>query len=66
MTTTDWQAYSGETTLSYLSQMQPGWQNFVAAAVGLAPNSSCCAPERAFSPSRQREVTQIAWHKDAL
>ena len=36
MTTTDWQAYSGETTLGYLSQMLLGWQNFVAAAVGLA------------------------------
>ena len=36
MTTTDWQAYSGESALSYLSQMMLGWQNFVAAAVGLA------------------------------
>jgi K+-transporting ATPase ATPase A chain len=37
MTTTDWQAYPGETTLSYLSQMAGlGWQNFTAAAIGLA------------------------------
>ena len=36
MTTTNWQAYSGESALSYLSQMSLGWQNFVAAAVGLA------------------------------
>ncbi len=36
MTTTDWQAYAGETALSYLSQMLLGWQNFVAPAVGLA------------------------------
>jgi K+-transporting ATPase ATPase A chain len=37
MTTTDWQAYSGESTLSYLSAMAGvGWQNFTAAAVGLA------------------------------
>jgi potassium-transporting ATPase potassium-binding subunit len=37
LTTTNWQAYSGESTLSYLSQMMGlAWQNFVAAAVGLA------------------------------
>jgi len=36
MTTTNWQAYAGESTMSYLSQMLLGWQNFVAAAVGLA------------------------------
>ncbi len=35
-TTTDWQFYSGENTLSYLSQMLLAWQSFVAAAVGLA------------------------------
>jgi len=36
-TTTDWQFYSGESTMSYLSQMAVlAWQNFVAAAVGLA------------------------------
>jgi K+-transporting ATPase ATPase A chain len=36
LTTTDWQAYAGESTLSYLSQMAAlGTQNFVAAGVGL-------------------------------
>ena len=36
-TTTDWQFYSGESTLSYFSQMVAlAWQNFVAAGVGLA------------------------------
>ncbi|HEV8020227.1 MAG TPA: potassium-transporting ATPase subunit KdpA [Candidatus Lustribacter sp.] len=36
-TTTNWQAYSGENTLGYLAQMAGlAWQNFVAAAVGLA------------------------------
>jgi len=36
-TTTNWQAYSGESTLSYLSQMAGlAWQNFVSAAAGLA------------------------------
>ena len=36
-TTTNWQAYSGETALGYLAQMAGlAWQNFVAAAVGLA------------------------------
>jgi len=36
-TTTDWQFYSGENTMSYFSQMVAlAWQNFVAAGVGLA------------------------------
>jgi K+-transporting ATPase ATPase A chain len=35
-TTTDWQFYSGEQTMSYLSQMTLlAWQNFIAAAIGL-------------------------------
>ena len=37
MTNTNWQAYSGESTLSYLVQMAAlGVQNFVSAAAGLA------------------------------
>ncbi len=37
MTNTNWQAYSGENTLSYLTQMAGlGVQNFVSAASGLA------------------------------
>jgi potassium-transporting ATPase potassium-binding subunit len=36
-TTTDWQFYSGENTMSYLSQMAGlAWLNFVAGAIGLA------------------------------
>ncbi len=36
-TNTNWQSYSGETTLSYLTQMAAlGVQNFVSAATGLA------------------------------
>jgi K+-transporting ATPase ATPase A chain len=35
-TTTDWQFYSGESTMSYFSQMAfLAWQNFIAAAIGL-------------------------------
>ncbi len=35
-TTTDWQFYSGESTMSYGSQMAVlAWQNFIAAGVGL-------------------------------
>lgn len=35
-TTTDWQFYAGENTMSYGSQMAIlAWQNFIAAAVGL-------------------------------
>ena len=37
VTNTNWQAYSGETTMSYLSQMGSlAVQNFVSAAVGVA------------------------------
>ena len=36
-TNTDWQGYSGETTMSYLSQMTGlAWHNFTSAAAGLA------------------------------
>ena len=36
-TNTNWQSYSGETTMSYLSQMmQLGFHNFVSAATGVA------------------------------
>jgi K+-transporting ATPase ATPase A chain len=35
-TNTNWQAYSGETTMSYLTQMAGlAWHNFTSAAVGL-------------------------------
>jgi K+-transporting ATPase ATPase A chain len=53
MTTTDWQAYSGESALSYLTQMMLGWQNFVAAAVGLAV---CLAMIRGFTRSSASTV----------
>jgi potassium-transporting ATPase potassium-binding subunit len=37
VTTTDWQFYGGENTMSYLSQMAGlAWLNFVAGAIGLA------------------------------
>ncbi len=37
ITNTNWQAYGGESTLSYLSQMMGlGVQNFVSAAQGMA------------------------------
>jgi K+-transporting ATPase ATPase A chain len=37
MTNTNWQFYSGESTMSYLSQMAGlGWHNFVSAAAGIA------------------------------
>jgi potassium-transporting ATPase potassium-binding subunit len=35
-TTTTWQAYAGETTMSYLSQLLLAGQNFLAGAAGLA------------------------------
>jgi K+-transporting ATPase ATPase A chain len=49
VTTTDWQAYAGESTLSNLSQMLLGWQNFVSAAAGLAV---AIAVIRGFTRSR--------------
>ncbi len=37
MTNTNWQFYSGESTMSYLSQMAGlAWHNFVSAAAGIA------------------------------
>ena len=37
ITTTDWQFYSGENTMSYLSQMAGlSWLNFIAGAIGVA------------------------------
>jgi potassium-transporting ATPase potassium-binding subunit len=35
-TTTTWQAYAGETTMSYFSQLVLAGQNFFAGAAGLA------------------------------
>lgn len=36
-TNTNWQAYSGESTMSYLTQMSAlAWQNFASAAAGIA------------------------------
>jgi len=49
-TTTNWQAYSGESALGYLAQMAGlAWQNFVAAAAGLAV---AIAVIRGFTRSR--------------
>jgi K+-transporting ATPase ATPase A chain len=37
VTTTDWQFYAGENTMSYLSQMAGlAWLNFIAGSIGLA------------------------------
>ena len=37
MTNTNWQSYSGETTMSYFSQMAAlAWHNFISAAAGIA------------------------------
>src|SRR6188472_4529454 len=36
-TNTNWQSYSGESTMSYLTQMAGlAWHNFISAAVGIA------------------------------
>jgi len=52
-TNTNWQAYSGEATLSHLSQMLAlGWQNFVSPAVGIAV---LFAVARGFTRSRPED-----------
>jgi K+-transporting ATPase ATPase A chain len=53
-TNTNWQAYGGETTMSYLSQMLGlTFQNFVSAAVGMAV---LVALIRGFVRSRRDEI----------
>jgi K+-transporting ATPase ATPase A chain len=54
VTNTNWQAYGGETTMSYLSQMLAlTFQNFVSAAVGMAV---LVALFRGFVRSKRDEV----------
>ena len=56
-TNTNWQAYGGETTMSYLSQMLGlTFQNFVSAAVGMAV---LVALIRGFVRSRHRGARQL-------
>jgi K+-transporting ATPase ATPase A chain len=50
-TTTTWQAYAGETTMSYFSQLLLAGQNFMAGAAGLAVGV-------AFTRGYARERTQ--------
>ena len=53
-TNTNWQAYGGETTLSYLTQMLAlGTQNFVSAAVGM---SVLIAMVRAFTRAEHQTI----------
>lgn len=61
-TNTNWQNYSGENTLSYLSQMLGlAFQNWVSAAVGLA---ACMALLRGFA--RQATATLGNFWKDLV
>jgi potassium-transporting ATPase potassium-binding subunit len=54
VTNTDWQAYGGETTMSYLTQMFAlTFQNFVSAAAGMAV---LVALIRGITRSRREEV----------
>lgn len=54
VTTTDWQFYSGENTMSYLSQMAGlAWLNFVAGAIGLAAG---IATIRGFARSKTSKL----------
>ncbi|HEX3467162.1 MAG TPA: potassium-transporting ATPase subunit KdpA [Candidatus Elarobacter sp.] len=54
MTNTNWQFYSGESTMSYLSQMAGlAWHNFVSAGAGIA---ICIALMRALSRRRMSTI----------
>lgn len=54
MTNTNWQSYSGESTMSYFSQMIAlGGQNFLSAAVGL---SVLMALARSFTQNEDKHV----------
>jgi K+-transporting ATPase ATPase A chain len=54
MTNTNWQFYSGESTMSYLSQMAGlAWHNFVSAATGIA---ICIALMRALSRRQMNTI----------
>ncbi|MDO9713464.1 potassium-transporting ATPase subunit KdpA [Paracraurococcus lichenis] len=54
VTNTDWQAYSGEVTMSYLSQMAGlSVQNFLSAATGIALALAVC---RAFAGGGLRDL----------
>ena len=54
VTTTNWQPYAGETALGYFAQMAGlAWQNFVAAAVGIAV---AIALVRSLSRSRRETI----------
>ena len=54
VTNTNWQAYGGESTLSYLTQMLAlGTQNFVSAAAGMAV---LAALVRAFTRAERRTI----------
>ena len=53
-TNTNWQAYGGENTMSYLTQMLAlGVQNFISAAVGMAV---LVAMVRAFTRAEQKTI----------
>jgi potassium-transporting ATPase potassium-binding subunit len=54
MTNTNWQFYSGESTMSYLSQMAGlAWHNFVSAGMGIA---ICVALMRALARRRMSTI----------
>ena len=57
VTNTNWQAYGGESTMSYLTQMVAlTFQNFVSASVGIAV---LIAMVRGFSTSARRHPRQL-------
>ena len=64
LTNTNWQFYSGESTMSYLSQMAGlAWHNFVSAAVGIAIAVAVVPRHRAHD---DQDARQLLGRPDAL
>ena len=61
-TNTNWQAYGGETTMTYLTQMLAlTFQNFVSAAVGMAVLVALIRGFVAFAHERARQLLARHW-----
>ena len=64
LTNTNWQFYSGESTMSYLSQMAGlAWHNFVSAAAGIA---IAVAVVRGLVRTNVKDAGQLLGRPDAL
>ena len=66
-TNTNWQAYSGETTMSYFTQMAGlAYHNFVSAAVGIARRDRVHPRHRAEGEGHARQLLGRHGARDAV